>query len=108
MQLNLQVIVDTERESYAAWGLGTSGFMHVLGSIPGASKLGKDKGINVRPTESGSRWQTAGNFAVDSEGMIRWSRKDQRADDMPDFQDGLHALLGETCEQAVASEAMQG
>ncbi|RAR10023.1 exonuclease v [Stemphylium lycopersici] len=66
-QPNLQVIVDTERETYAAWGLGTSGFMHVLGSIPGASKLGKDKGINVRPTESGSRWQTAGNFAVDSE-----------------------------------------
>lgn len=46
----------------------------------------------MRSTESGNRWQTAGNFAVDSQGIVRWSRKDERADDMPDFQAGVDAV----------------
>jgi hypothetical protein len=92
-QPNLTVVVDAEREAYAAWGLGIASFWHVLGSIPGVSKL-KEDGINVRSTESGSRWQTAGNFGVDGEGVVRWSRKDERADDMPDFKEGVEAVLG--------------
>ncbi|EDU44607.1 AhpC-TSA-2 domain containing protein [Pyrenophora tritici-repentis] len=91
-QPNLQMVVDAEREAYAAWGLGTSSLWHVLGSISGVSKLKQD-GISVRSTESGSRWQTAGNFAVDGEGIVRWTRKDERADDMPDFKHGLDAVL---------------
>jgi len=91
-QPNLHMVVDAEREAYAAWGLGTSSLWHVLGSIPGASKL-KEDGISVRSTESGSRWQTAGNFAVDGQGIVKWSRKDERADDMPDFNEGLDAVL---------------
>jgi hypothetical protein len=66
-QPNLEIIVDAEREAYAAWGLGISSLWHVLGSIPGTAKL-KEEGISVRSTESGSRWQTAGNFGVDKEG----------------------------------------
>lgn len=92
-QPNLHMVVDAEREAYAAWGLGTSSLWHVLGSIPGVSKL-KEDGISVRSTESGSRWQTAGNFAVDGQGIVKWSRKDERADDMPDFNEGLDAVLG--------------
>lgn len=91
---NLKIVVDAEREAYAAWGLGTSSFWHVLGSIPSVSKLGKEDGINVRPTESGNRWQTAGNFGVDGHGVVKWSRKDGRADDMPDFKQGLDAVRG--------------
>ena len=72
--------------------MGISSLWHVLGSISGASKL-KEDGISVRSTESGSRWQTAGNFAVDGEGIVRWSRKDERADDMPDFKHGIDAVL---------------
>ncbi|KAL6702964.1 hypothetical protein ACN47E_010319 [Coniothyrium glycines] len=93
-QPNLEILVDPERESYAVWGLGTSSFWHVLGSIPSVSKLGKEDGINVRPTESGNRWQTAGNFGVDGQGIVRWSRKDKRADDVPDFNEGIKAVLG--------------
>ncbi|KAI8939128.1 hypothetical protein NX059_004962 [Plenodomus lindquistii] len=91
---NLQIVVDAEREAYAAWGLGVSSFWHVLGSVPSVSKLGKEEGINVRPTESGNRWQTAGNFGVDGKGMVRWSRVDGRADDMPDFREGIEAVGG--------------
>jgi len=93
-QPNLQIIVDAEREAYAAWGLGTSSFWHVLGSISSVSKLDKEEGIKVRSTESGNRWQTAGTFAVDGQGTVRWSRKDERADDMPDFKEGVDAVLG--------------
>ncbi|EOA84991.1 hypothetical protein ACJQWK_06746 [Exserohilum turcicum] len=107
MQPNLQVIVDAEREAYAAWGLVISGLWHVLGSIPGVSKLAKEEAIHVRPTESGSRWQTAGSFAVDGHGIVKWSRRDARADDTADFRQGLDALLGGTCEQLGAGE-MQG
>lgn len=107
-QPNLEVIVDADRQIYAAWGLGTSSFWHVLGSIPGVSKLEKEEGIKVRSTESGNRWQTAGNFAVDGQSVVRWSRKDERADDMPDFKDGLDALLGPNLERAGVGEAIQG
>ncbi|KAH7410332.1 hypothetical protein DE146DRAFT_644574 [Phaeosphaeria sp. MPI-PUGE-AT-0046c] len=91
-QPNLQVVVDVERELYGAWGLGISSFWHVLGSIPSVSKLDKEDGIKVRSTESGNRWQTAGNFAVDEQGVVKWSRVDERADDMPDFKEGIGAL----------------
>jgi hypothetical protein len=106
-QPNLHIIVDAEREAYAAWGLGVSGWWHVLGSIPGTRKL-KEEGITVRGTESGSRWQTAGNFAVDGQGVVRWSRVDKRADDMPDFEEGCHAVMGDGFERAGVAEAMQG
>jgi hypothetical protein len=107
-QPNLKVIVDAEREVYGSWGLGTSSFWHVLGSIPSVSKLDKEEGIKVRSTESGNRWQTAGNFAVDEHGIVKWSRKDGRADDMPDFNEGIKALLGAKHEQVGVTEAMQG
>jgi hypothetical protein len=107
-QSNLQIIVDAEREVYAAWGLGTSSFWHVLGSIPSVSKLDKEEGIKVRSTESGNRWQTAGNFATDGQGIVKWSRKDERADDMPDFKEGINAVLGAKYAQTGVGEAMQG
>ena len=53
------------------------------------SKLEKEDGIKVRDTESGNRWQTAGSFAVDGRGVVKWSRRDRRADDMPDFKEAI-------------------
>jgi hypothetical protein len=108
VQPNLKIIVDAEREVYGAWGLGTSSFWHVLGSIPSVSKLDKEEGIKVRSTESGNRWQTAGNFAVDGQGIVKWSRKDERADDMPDLKEGVDAVQGAKFTQAGVGEAMQG
>jgi hypothetical protein len=88
------VLVDPEREIYAKWGMGTSSWMHVLSpsSMMSAYRLGKDKGIWNRPTESGSRWQSGGNFAVDGEGVIKWGGVAGRADEVVDFADVVKTL----------------
>ncbi|PLB44548.1 hypothetical protein P170DRAFT_468201 [Aspergillus steynii IBT 23096] len=70
----VRVVVDEDRRSYAAWGLGVSSLWHVLSpaTIASVVNLGRGEGIWNRPTESGSRWQTAGDFAVDSDGVVKW------------------------------------
>jgi hypothetical protein len=45
-----------------------------------------------RPTESGSRWQTAGSFAVDVGGVIRWVHVAKAADDISDFKAAVGSL----------------
>ncbi|KAK6391786.1 hypothetical protein LTR65_004280 [Meristemomyces frigidus] len=88
---NFRVIVDAELEIYAAWGLGPSGYAHVLSpwSMYEVWRLGKQEGIWNRPTESGSRWQTSGYFAVDGNGVVRWGGSAKRADDIPDFEEAV-------------------
>jgi len=90
---NLRIVVDDKSEIYAAWGLGPSSYAHVLSpsSMYEAWRLGKEEGIWNRPTESGSRWQTSGYFAVDSKGVVRWGGAAKRADDMPDFEEAARA-----------------
>lgn len=87
----VRVVVDDTRKSHAKWGLGISSVWHVLspGGMRNLFKLGREEGIWNRPTSSGSRWQTAGSFAVDAEGVVRWSRAAGRADEMPDFGEGV-------------------
>lgn len=45
-----------------------------------------------RPTESGSRWQMPGGFAVDGRGVIKWAHVANTADDVSDFKTGLGTL----------------
>jgi hypothetical protein len=61
-----------------------------------AYRLGKEKGIWNRPTESGSRWQSGGNYGVDSEGVVRWGSVNGRADEVGKFEDAVAAVRGET------------
>jgi len=84
---NVRVVVDDKLEGYAAWGLGPSGLLHVLNptSLGAVSTLGKE-GIRVRSTESGSRWQTSGTYAVGGDGRVKFGGPARRADDMPDFE----------------------
>ncbi|KAK8195291.1 hypothetical protein HDK77DRAFT_165170 [Phyllosticta capitalensis] len=98
----VQVVVDAERNLYAAWGLGVSSYWHVLspGSMYSVFKLGRQEGIWNKPTESGNRWQTAGTFAVDAEGIVRWGRPAARADDFPDFEEAVRAARGSLQEKA--------
>ncbi|KAI9661085.1 MAG: hypothetical protein M1821_009412 [Bathelium mastoideum] len=93
---NLRVIVDEDRELFARWGLGIASFWHVLspGGLYSLYRLGTEEGIRNRPTESGSRWQTSGNFAVDGNGIVRWGGPVQRADQVPDFEDVVRLLEG--------------
>ena len=45
-----------------------------------------------RPTESGSRWQTSGSFAVDRNGVVRWGGAAERADWIPDFEEAVKTV----------------
>lgn len=90
----VELVVDAERDVFAQWGLGVSSLWHVLSpwSMYSVYRLGRDEGIWNRPTESGNRWQTAGSFAVDGEGVVRWGGPARQADDVPDFGQAVNAL----------------
>lgn len=90
---NLRVVTDSEREAYGAYGLGTSGWAHVLApsALSSVFQLSKD-GISNRPTESGSRWQTSGTYGIGADGMIKWGGPASRSDDMPDFEEAVREL----------------
>ena len=94
---NVQVVVDSEREVYAKWGLGTSGFWHVLspGGLWEVVRLGREEGIWNRPTESGSRWQMGGCWGVDAQGVVRWGGVAARADEIPDVVEAVKVLESE-------------
>ncbi|CEJ57745.1 hypothetical protein PMG11_06427 [Penicillium brasilianum] len=91
---SVTVVVDAEREIYAKWGLGVVSLSHVLSpaSLVNAWKLGKEQGIWNRPTESGSRWQSSGYWAIDQEGHVRWGGPAARADDVLNVDEALKAL----------------
>lgn len=97
--------MDEERDVYAAWGLGLSSYWHAVSpmSIYNAVQLGKSEGIWNRTTESGSRWQTSGAFAVDRTGIVRWVNVARTASDIPDLNAALKALI-EALKPADASE----
>jgi hypothetical protein len=88
------VLVDPERKIYAQWGLGTTSWSHVLSlkALMNIIKLGSEKGIWNRPTESGTRWQSGGFWAVDASGVVRWGRAARRADDYIDVEEAIKAV----------------
>ncbi|KAL8677486.1 MAG: hypothetical protein Q9186_006085 [Xanthomendoza sp. 1 TL-2023] len=91
---SIEIIVDDDRDIYAAWGLGVADFWHVLGpwGLWNVYKTGKEDGIWNRPTESGSRWQKSGSFAVDDKGFVRWGQPAPSADWLPDFEEAVRVL----------------
>lgn len=86
--------MDDKLEVYAQWGLGSATYWHVLNpwSLYEVARLRGEEGIVNRPTESGSRWQRSGFFAVDGTGVVRWGRAADKADDIPDFEEAARAL----------------
>jgi hypothetical protein len=91
---SVSVVVDAERQIYAKWGLGVVSRGHVLSpaGLVNIWKLGKEQGIWNRPTESGSRWQSGGHWAVDQEGYVRWGVPAARADDVMNVIEAINAL----------------
>jgi hypothetical protein len=91
---NVQIIVDEARAMYAVFGLGVSSWWHVLNpwSMANVFKMGREENIWNRPTESGSRWQTAGVFAVDASGIVQYSHPAQTTDDLGDLQTALASI----------------
>ncbi|RFN47192.1 thioredoxin-like fold protein [Fusarium flagelliforme] len=91
---NIDMVIDEERDLYANWGLGISSTWHAVNPFTmwNVFSLGKNEGIWNRPTESGSRWQTSGAFAVDRDGTVRWAQVARTADDLPDLKGAMTAL----------------
>lgn len=94
---SVTMIVDADRQIYAKWGLGIVSWGHILNfaGLTSIWKLGIEEGIFKRPVESGNRWQSAGSWAVDAEGYVRWGRGAVRVDDMVDIEAAVGALRGE-------------
>ena len=57
-------------------------------------QLGKTEGIWNRPTESGTRWQMSGSWAMDAKGVVKWGGVSKSADDVPEFEDAVAAVAG--------------
>jgi hypothetical protein len=55
-------------------------------------KLAREEKIVNRPTSSGSRWQTAGTFAVDSTGEVKYVQVAQQASENGNFEKALESL----------------
>src|SRR5690242_6084638 len=85
----VRIVVDTDRTLYAAWGLGLTDARHFLGarSLAAVARLAASGIRNRHP--SGTRWQTAGTFALDAAGIVRWRHIPAYAGDLP----GLDAAL---------------
>ena len=89
----VRVLVDAERSSYSAWGLGRSTLGHFMGrrSLSEVGRLAK-RGIRNRHPD-GTRWQQAGTFAVDGDGIVRWRHLPSHAGELP----GLEAAAATAC-----------
>lgn len=90
----LELVVDHDRQSFSEYGLGPSSFWAVLNpwSMLNAMTIGKQEGFNIRPTESGSRWQTAGLFASDGNGKLTYSHRANTSDDLGDLEAALNSV----------------
>ena len=86
----VRLLVDGARTDYAAWGLGTTSAGHFLSyrSLAGALRLASQGIRNRHP--SGSRWQSAGTFALRE--RIVACHYPEHAADLPDLDAQLRAL----------------
>ncbi len=89
---SVELVIDEDRRLYAAWGLGRSTLGHFMGphSLREVARLAR-RGIRNRHPE-GTRWQTAGTFAVDSDAMVRWVHIPAHAGELPDLEDAARAV----------------
>ena len=88
----ISVLVDPERVHYATWGLGRTSLGHFMGrrSLGDVARLAREGIRNRHP--DGTRWQGAGTFAVDEDGIVRWRHLPAYAGDLPDLAEALGAL----------------
>jgi hypothetical protein len=88
----VRVVSDPSRQSYAAWGLGRTSAGHFLGrrSLAAVAELAR-RGIRNRHPH-GTRWQSAGTFALDEHAIVRWRMLPAHAGEMPDLDAALAAI----------------
>jgi hypothetical protein len=88
----VDILNDPSRLTYAAWGLGRTTLGHFAGmrSLAAAASLARQGIRNRHP--SGTRWQSAGTFALDGDRVVRWRHLPEHAGDLPDLEQALQAL----------------
>jgi hypothetical protein len=88
----VQLVTDTDRSLYAAWGLGLTSLGHFVGarSLISVARLATQGIHNRHPV--GTRWQQAGTFAIDQQGIVRWRHIPTHAGDLPDLEQATAAL----------------
>ncbi len=86
------VVSDPSRRSYAAWGLGRTDLGHFMGrrSLAAVAGLARQGIRNRHP--AGTRWQSAGTFALDGEGIVRWRSLPAHAGELPDLAAALRSI----------------
>ena len=90
----VRVASDPSRAAYAAWGLGRTSLGHFMGrrSLGAVAALARQGVRNRHP--DGTRWQSAGTFALDGDAVVRWRHIPAHAGDLPDLDAALSALRG--------------
>lgn len=94
----VMVVSDRARESYAAWGLGRTSLGHFAGrrSLSQVARLAREGVRNRHP--AGTRWQRAGTFAVDADGIVRWRHLPDHAGALPDLEQAVAAVHAEALD----------
>lgn len=89
---DMRVLSDPSRRAYAAWGLGRTSLGHFMGarSLAAVASLAREGIRNRHP--AGTRWQSAGTFALDGEGVVRWVAIPDHAGELPDLDAALRSL----------------
>ena len=89
---NIVLASDPSRRTYAGWGLGRTNLGHFMGrrSLAEVAALARSGVRNRHP--DGTRWQSAGTFALDGDGIVRWRQVPEHAGDLPDMDAALAAL----------------
>jgi hypothetical protein len=88
----VRVSSDRTRRTYAEWGLGRTSLGHFLGrrSLAGVGELAR-RGIRNRHPH-GTRWQSAGTFALDGDAIVRWRHLPAHAGELPDLDAAVQAI----------------
>jgi hypothetical protein len=88
----VRMLIDDRRIHYATWGLGRSSLTHFMGrrSLGEVARLAR-QGIRNRHPD-GTRWQQAGTFAIDGDGVVRWRHLPEHAGELPDLGAAAAAL----------------
>ena len=88
----VRVASDPSRSTYAQWGLGRTSLGHFLGrrSLAAVASAAR-RGIRNRHPH-GTRWQSAGTFALDGQAIVRWRLLPTHAGDLPQLDAALQTL----------------
>jgi hypothetical protein len=88
----VRVASDPSRRTYASWGLGRTSLAHFLGRRSlGAVADAARRGVRNRHPH-GTRWQSAGTFALDGRAIVRWRLLPEHAGELPDLEEAVSAV----------------